>query len=75
MVQQYIKHGILGISPSQAYDSLLFKSFSFGRYGIREFDITFVISNVKYIKCDRSDLYLNVYTRNGRIFDVGRISN
>lgn len=62
------KYSILGITPFEAFERINKK------YTIREFDNTNLKLKVNYIGNTKTNEILNVYTKNGKIFDVGKIS-
>lgn len=73
-VPQIIKSRLIGLTLNEAANNISFKLFSNGNLNIREFDSTRINSVVNYTTNCKSDNYLNVYSRNGKIFAVGKIS-
>ena len=73
-VPKFIKSRLIGLTLNEAANAICFKLFSNGNINIREFDSTRTNSVVNYTTNYKSDNYLNVYSRNGKIFAVGKIS-
>jgi hypothetical protein len=73
-VPKFIKSRLIGLTLNEAANTICFKLFSNGNINIREFDSTRTNSVVNYTTNYKSDNYLNVYSRNGKIFAVGKIS-
>lgn len=73
-VPNIIKSSLIGLTLNEAANNICFKLFSNGNINIREFDSTHINSVVNYKTNYKSDNYLNVYSRNGKIFVVGKIS-
>jgi hypothetical protein len=73
-VPKVVKSRLIGLTLNEAANNIYFKLFSNGKINIREFDSTLINSIVNYKLCCKSYTYLNVYSRNGKIFAVGKIS-
>jgi hypothetical protein len=74
MVPELLKASLIGLSLNEAANNIHFKLYSMGNISLREFDSTNVNTIVKYIICSKNDNFLNVYSRNNKIFAVGKLS-
>jgi hypothetical protein len=73
-VSNMVKFMLIGLTSNEIANSIYFKTLCGGNINIREFDSTNINTIVKYKMCCNSSNYLNVYSRNGKIFAVGKIS-